>query len=135
MTGVKSSRQSRHPSVKQQVNQLENTSNTSSGSDSEFFLGTTFMSDDTDDEDNELVERKGIKQVNANECNVIGTSDGPEQNNNIDNQGDNTFTTEYTDDYDDDWHIDLETNGSNVHYTIDTSAQANVLPLNVYRCS
>ena len=72
----------------------------------------------------------GIKQVNANEC-----DDGPEQNNNTDNQGDmHTFTTEASDDYDDDWYIDLETNGSDVLYKIDTGAQANVLPLNVYRC-
>ena len=30
------------------------------------------------------------------------------------------------------WYIDLETNGSDVHYKIDTGAQANVIPLNVY---
>ena len=87
--------------------------------------------DDTDDEDTELVEQKGIKQVNANECDYIGIPDGPEQYNNTDNQGDNTFTIEDTDDYDDDCYIDLETNGSDVHYKIDT---ANVLPLIAYRC-
>ena len=29
-----------------------------------------------------------------------------------------TFTIEDTDDYDDDWYIDLERNGSNVHYKL-----------------
>ena len=126
---------------------------TSSDSDSEFFLGTIFYedsneesvpgfieesdneteSDDNDDEDTELVEPMGIKQVNANECDDTGTPDGPEQNNNTDNQGDmHTFTIEDSDDYDDDWYIDLETNGSDVLYKIDTGAQVNVLPLNVY---
>ena len=91
--------------------------------------------DDTDDEDTELVEPMGIKQVNANGCDVTGTADGPEQNNNTDNQGDmHIFTIEDTDDYDDYWYIDLETNGSDVHYKIDTGTQANVLTLNVYRC-
>ena len=51
-----------------------------------------------------------------------------------DNQGDNTFTIEDADDYNDDWYIDLETNGSDVRCKIDTGAQANVLPLIVYRC-
>ena len=69
-------------------------------------------SDDTDDEDTKLVEPTGIKQVNANECDVTGTPESPEQKNNIDNQD--------SDDYDDDWYIDLETNGSDVHYKIDT---------------
>ena len=92
-------------------------------------------SDDTDDEDIELVEPMGIKQINANECDVTGTPDGPEQSNNNDNQVDmHTFTIEDSDDYDDDWYIDLETNGSDVDYKIDIGAQANVLPLNVYRC-
>ena len=73
---------------------------------------------------------KGIKQVNANECDDTGTPDSPEQNNNTDNREDNTFTIEDTYDYDDDWYIDLETNGSDVHYKINTGIQANGLLLN-----
>ena len=70
----------------------------------------------------------GTKEINANEYkSSTGFADVQSEQETQDQE--ESITIEDSNDYNDDWLIDLETNGFEVHYKIDTGAQANVLPL------